>query len=855
MKYIFTFLASLMICVAVSGQSELGYKGYFQGLDAGITNSAHQPIIYNGNASIANLSGGILMGTGVGNAILGSSNYFTFLGYNSLYEDIVGIEYGQTGVIGTSTGDFVVRGDDNNAGNPALFFQWATGNIYLEADTINGGALHFIGRMYGDGGGISNIPISDPPFSIAVIPDSQYLVESLPSEWFAQINWIVNNATEYNIKAVIHVGDCVNVSNPSEWSTFMSGITNLRTAGIPILIVAGNHDVDVLTSSSQSLVNMSAYVYPSWFSNYSNYGSNWSMGFQNPANLLASYLIFTNAQQPYIIGGCSWLPGTNTMTWMTNVFLTYSNVPAIYDQHVWISSDVTQRRSSWSDPYGVERGCGFGWGNVTALSPNWCWTNYLNACPNLFWITSGHEIPYSDPVLGANVGENCNYLFDRGIDGHIVTQTLQDFQNYNMTGNIGSNFFQLAQFTPSRNQVCVHTISPTFLTYPTNTYDATYTFPICESSAMPLTTFQKAQTQNLLLYLNFDNPSGFNDLSPYAAAITNYGCTVSNSLLGRSLYFGPVGDTTNTLSVGYPLFNQFFGAKDELDQFTGLSNITISFWENTTNTPSTMVQYVSKFEGGTQGEWYVGVGNGNNTFVDFTTVTGNSVRYDLTGFNSGSISDGNWHHIVATYNGAIASIYVDNTLINSGAVSGSFTPSPYSVQIGGYSAVGQTASQAACAPGYIDEVKILSTAWTPEQISQEYYRVRGILTVASSGTATNVSFTTYAGYLGSQFLTGVFGTNWQVNFATNSYDVTIGTNGLCISNCQSLGTGFNFVDVYIVNTNTITPFPLSLSSNSFSGGWPNPVMLTNSVKPWHLHGSRTGNNWTNLVWELSNPGI
>ena len=51
---------------------------------------------------------------------------------------------------------------------------------------------------------------TDPGFSIIVLPDTQYYAESYPQTFDSQTQWIVNNISALNIKAVIGVGDIVN---------------------------------------------------------------------------------------------------------------------------------------------------------------------------------------------------------------------------------------------------------------------------------------------------------------------------------------------------------------------------------------------------------------------------------------------------------------------------------------------------------------------------------------------------------------------------------------------------------------------------------------------------------------------
>src|SRR5580692_5834015 len=72
--------------------------------------------------------------------------------------------------------------------------------------------------------GTPSVEAARADFTIAIIPDPQYLAESCPDNlggyYTAMMNWIVNNKNmvftsgnkpfDANIKAVVGVGDCVN---------------------------------------------------------------------------------------------------------------------------------------------------------------------------------------------------------------------------------------------------------------------------------------------------------------------------------------------------------------------------------------------------------------------------------------------------------------------------------------------------------------------------------------------------------------------------------------------------------------------------------------------------------------------
>ncbi len=70
-----------------------------------------------------------------------------------------------------------------------------------------------------------------------------------------------------------------------------------------------------------------------------------------------------------------------------------------------------------------------------------------------------------------------------------------------------------------------------------------------------------------------------------------------------------------------------------------------------------------------------------------------------------NINDGQWHHVVGVYDGAMASLYIDGTLDNSSPASGSIRTNDFAVVIGGNSEMSNRAWN-----GLIDEVCVFACA-------------------------------------------------------------------------------------------------------------------------------------------------
>lgn len=89
-----------------------------------------------------------------------------------------------------------------------------------------------------------NIPnIAEKDFSIIILPDTQNEIQNFPKVFMSQIDWITQNIEKMRIKAVVHVGDQVNVAtDEKQWKTFDEGIQKLDKKNMPVLLALGNHD-------------------------------------------------------------------------------------------------------------------------------------------------------------------------------------------------------------------------------------------------------------------------------------------------------------------------------------------------------------------------------------------------------------------------------------------------------------------------------------------------------------------------------------------------------------------------------------------------------------------------------------
>ena len=98
---------------------------------------------------------------------------------------------------------------------------------------------------------IALLPCLSPaaPFTVVVLPDTQFYSQSFPEQFRAQTHWIVDNRAAENIVLVSHVGDIVQnggqgpARNAAEWNNADAAMNILdnNAQDLPYGVVLGNH--------------------------------------------------------------------------------------------------------------------------------------------------------------------------------------------------------------------------------------------------------------------------------------------------------------------------------------------------------------------------------------------------------------------------------------------------------------------------------------------------------------------------------------------------------------------------------------------------------------------------------------
>ena len=221
-------------------------------------------------------------------------------------------------------------------------------------------------------------------------------------------------------------------------------------------------------------------------------------------------------------------------------------------------------------------------------------------------------------------------------------------------------------------------------------------FTLLPSFVSAATTFGTSLTRGLVGYWTFDAGSVVGSTARDLSGRSNAAVITGTATLGagrRNQSFSFDGST-------YLLSTSPIG-------ISGLEPRTISAWVKTTDN-STGRRVIAGWggAGGTHQSFDLELSNGNvyigTADEDLSTTYG--------------VGDGKWHHVVATYNGSVDTLYADGSYIDSKTVALSTIDSSFSIGRRDYSQAGDYG----LFTGNIDDVRLYNRALSAEEVSQFY---------------------------------------------------------------------------------------------------------------------------------------
>lgn len=278
------------------------------------------------------------------------------------------------------------------------------------------------------GPGSSSGPVAPGPFTVVVLPDTQYYTQKFPETFRRQTGWIRENARKENIAFVTHVGDVVENGGEFEaqWKVADEAMAALDGV-VPWGVTIGNHDYDKPNDPAGVATVFPKHFGPSRFAG-------------RPGFLEASPNGLNSLQQ-FSGGGREWLilhleadvPDA-AIHWAEEVLGKHPGPPAIVTTHIYLH-DIQKARTQ--KPYFRKDG----------NSGEDLWNKLVRKQPQIVLVLCGH-FPKSGEWRQVSTNDA----------GRKVNEVLSDYQ---FRTNGGDGWMRLMRFDLAKSAVSVRTYSPT----------------------------------------------------------------------------------------------------------------------------------------------------------------------------------------------------------------------------------------------------------------------------------------------------------------------------------------------------------------------------------------------------------
>lgn len=271
-------------------------------------------------------------------------------------------------------------------------------------------------------------PVEQRPFSMVVLPDTQYYSQKWPDLFFAQTNWIKQNREKENIVFVMHLGDLVqnHSRQPSEWKVADEAMAVLDGV-VPYGIAIGNHDYD----SKEGLKKALATTYLRHFDPEKRFKGQPGYGGASPNRLNSCHLVSAGGVD-FAILFLEMNPSDDALEWAKGVLARHRDRWAIVVMHSYLLGlDGIGRDSRHREG-----------GN----SGEMVWDKFVCSQPRVFMVVCGH------------VGRADEYhQISRNDAGAQVLEMLCDYQGREKGGN---GWLRIMRFVPAKREIQMRTYTP-----------------------------------------------------------------------------------------------------------------------------------------------------------------------------------------------------------------------------------------------------------------------------------------------------------------------------------------------------------------------------------------------------------
>lgn len=289
--------------------------------------------------------------------------------------------------------------------------------------------------------GIFTDTTHEPDYEIIVWPDIQGMTYFNPAKLYTMSNWVRDNKTAKNIKAVLGLGDITDNSETYEWPRADSAFDTVDSTGLPYLPTIGNHDYDGGDFDTMRLTTeYNTWFGPSRYSGKTWYGGNFHGKSDN------SYIKFNVGSTKYLVVALEMFAPDSSLAWADRVVDSFPDYKAIITTHAYVSS--YGERATDTTFLGTKT-----YNDTKDNSGQEMWDKFVKNHANIFMILNGH---YINNISGDHAYSSS--VPDVGVNGNVVQQIFVNYQRKGNGGgwnNAGDGYFMRLRFSPTNGKAYV----------------------------------------------------------------------------------------------------------------------------------------------------------------------------------------------------------------------------------------------------------------------------------------------------------------------------------------------------------------------------------------------------------------
>jgi len=265
---------------------------------------------------------------------------------------------------------------------------------------------------------------ASPRFTIAVLPDTQYLFDGAaihPEPLEASLRYVLAERDRHNIVFLAHLGDVTQNGAAKEIQAASAQFTLLDKAGAAWSVLAGNHDVPSSTDDQRGRTPYLDAFGPKRFKKSPSYRGSSPDGYN-------SFHTFTAGGRDWLVLALDWRTSARGVEWARGVLRAHPTLPVILTAHDIVDSKPDG--SAVLDAYGQG-----------------LWDAFISQHDQIFLTLNGHYWKPGRTTMRNRAGHD--------VDLHLV--------NYQDRYYGGAAMIRLYHVDLERNAIDVETLSPFLL--------------------------------------------------------------------------------------------------------------------------------------------------------------------------------------------------------------------------------------------------------------------------------------------------------------------------------------------------------------------------------------------------------